>query len=145
MALLCKETDSNFSITLQNASIHQATLSSFGVYFRSPDQTNRNSSIILLISEYTPNVTKEYWCILQRWQSKWQKRLSYFVNWYSLSNSELIAPHIRSYKIYPSSFSRLFIFRSVAHHPALSNIASIQRQAIFNHSAAWFPKAGILA
>ena len=64
------ETDSNFLIALQNASIHQAALSDFGVYFLSPNQTNSNSSIILLTNEYTPNLNKESWCILQRWQSK---------------------------------------------------------------------------
>ena len=52
------ETDSNFLIPLQNASIHQAVLSGFGVYFRPPNQTNSNCSILLLTSEYTPNSIK---------------------------------------------------------------------------------------
>jgi hypothetical protein len=40
------ETDSNFLIALQNAGIHQAALSGFGVYFRLLNQTNSNGSII---------------------------------------------------------------------------------------------------
>jgi hypothetical protein len=54
------ETDSNFLIALQNASIHQAALSGFGVYFRSPNQTNSNCAIVLLTSEYIPNLNKDF-------------------------------------------------------------------------------------
>ncbi len=64
------KTDSNFLIALQNVSIHQAALSDFGVYFRSLNQTNSNCSIVLLTSEYTPKLNKEYGFMLKRWQLK---------------------------------------------------------------------------
>ena len=57
-------TDSNFLSALQNAGVHQAALSGFGVYLGSINQTNRNCSIILLISEYTPSFIVGSWCIL---------------------------------------------------------------------------------